>query len=226
MVFKKTNNNLFFKISLIILSLFLFNNEAFAGLKTKAFFIGGGFAVKAALKSPRLRTAIVKKTVGNPKLKTKAKDILTSFIKNPKNSKYKEQAKDFYKRVIGVPHKVGGRNVLNKKYAGKSFKFGKHNKKPSTMSDKKWKELNNKYPDGIQFNQSGFPNFTPYAKKKVRIKLTGNSPKDFKLANKKAGYKKTPENYTWHHNQDKGLMELIPTNLHQAVRHTGGVAKQ
>lgn len=225
MILQKIANNSFLKTFLTVAMILLLANNAFAGLKTKAFFIGGAFAIKTALKSPKLQTAIINQTLKNPKLKTKAKEVLTNFIKNPKNSKYKEKAKDFYKRIIGVPYKIKGRKPINSKYAGKTFKFGKHNKKPLSMSDKKWKDLNEKYPDGVQFNINGFPNFTPYAKKKVRIKLTGSRKLDEKLANSKAGYKETPTKYTWHHHQEKGLMELIPKDLHEAVRHTGGFAK-
>jgi len=29
---------------------------------------------------------------------------------------------------------------------------------------------------------------------------------------------------TWHHNEDGITMELVPTDIHDAARHTGGVA--
>jgi hypothetical protein len=31
-----------------------------------------------------------------------------------------------------------------------------------------------------------------------------------------------PEGLTWHHNEDIGKMELIPSDIHQATAHTGG----
>ncbi len=31
----------------------------------------------------------------------------------------------------------------------------------------------------------------------------------------------TIENFTWHHNADSGNMQLIPKDVHSAVRHTG-----
>ena len=31
-----------------------------------------------------------------------------------------------------------------------------------------------------------------------------------------------PQGYTWHHNEEKGKMELIPTEIHSTTRHTGG----
>ena len=36
----------------------------------------------------------------------------------------------------------------------------------------------------------------------------------------KDGFK--PNDYTWHHNEVKGRMELVKTNIHDATAHTGG----
>jgi len=44
------------------------------------------------------------------------------------------------------------------------------------------------------------------------------------MANKAAGLESTPIGYTWHHNEDMQTMQLIPTDLHQAIRHSGGVS--
>jgi len=40
-----------------------------------------------------------------------------------------------------------------------------------------------------------------------------------------AGYDRREEHpgYTWHHHQDRTTMQLIPTELHDAFRHSGGV---
>jgi hypothetical protein len=60
----------------------------------------------------------------------------------------------------------------------------------------------------------------------VRVYVAKATPAaDFRTANIASGYKRTPKGYTWHHHQDKGVMELVPTDLHQAVRHTEGNAK-
>lgn len=58
----------------------------------------------------------------------------------------------------------------------------------------------------------------------MNLDLTGNRDKDFKLTNKVSGFKRTPDGFTWHHHQESGLMQLIPSDLHNTVRHTGGVA--
>ena len=84
-------------------------------------------------------------------------------------------------------------------------------------------ELRQKYPHSVPFTGSGFPDFARYAKKKVKIKMTGDS-KDFAKADKAAGFLKRPQGYTWHHHHDGETMLLVPTNLHEAVRHTGGSA--
>ena len=40
------------------------------------------------------------------------------------------------------------------------------------------------------------------------------------LADIEDGY--TPEGYTWHHNEEKGKMQLVDTDTHWNTRHTGG----
>ena len=104
-----------------------------------------------------------------------------------------------------------GKRIINNKYAGKVFELKG--------------ELANKYGKGVKFNKYGFPDFSEFAKESVVVKgLSGNRYHDFKLANKQAGLKSTPKGFTWHHVQDGRTMQLIPTDLHRAVRHTGGVS--
>lgn len=52
--------------------------------------------------------------------------------------------------------------------------------------------------------------------------MTGSYRQDFARANALAGFDQTPTGYIWHHHQDTGLMQLVPTDLHNAARHTGG----
>lgn len=40
------------------------------------------------------------------------------------------------------------------------------------------------------------------------------------LADIEDGY--TPEGYTWHHNEEKGEMQLVDSDIHSQTRHTGG----
>jgi len=58
----------------------------------------------------------------------------------------------------------------------------------------------------------------------VRIKLTGNYADDFATANAAAGFKNTPKGFTWHHNDDVGLMQLVETRVHGSFWHSGGMS--
>ncbi|WP_394335346.1 HNH endonuclease [Methanolobus psychrotolerans] len=33
---------------------------------------------------------------------------------------------------------------------------------------------------------------------------------------------RTPSGYTWHHNQEEGVLQLVEKNVHQQTGHTGG----
>ena len=118
--------------------------------------------------------------------------------------------KEFWYSVV----KVGPRRPMNYRYAARTF--------PAAQLPP---DVARKYPNGIRFNEKGFPNFSPYAEKTVRVPgVTGNHSTDMKLANQIAGYPRTPPNYMWHHVEDGVTMELVPKDLHRAVYHTGGVA--
>jgi hypothetical protein len=88
------------------------------------------------------------------------------------------------------------------------------------------KDLRAKYPKGIRFTSDGYPDFSPYSIKTVKPKagLSGDRAIDEGRANKTAGLSETTPGYTWHHHQDGVTMQLVPTDLHQAARHTGGAA--
>lgn len=104
----------------------------------------------------------------------------------------------------------------NHKYAGKVYH----------IDDAKYPKLAKKYPNGVKFSDEGYPDFTPYAKASTKVDgLTGNHSDDVAKANKAMGYKRTPEGYTWHHAEDCVTMILVPTDLHNAVRHSGGAEK-
>jgi hypothetical protein len=117
-----------------------------------------------------------------------------------------------------APDKVNGRMPINADYVGKTY------------FDALPMRLQKKYPNGVKFDSKGFPDFSPYSKKSVEIKYTGSRTGDIDAANKAAGFFETPKGYTWHHHQDVGAngvgrMELVPSDLHSEVRHTGGVAR-
>lgn len=81
----------------------------------------------------------------------------------------------------------------------------------------------------IQF-KDGYPDFSPYTYKgppgkgQVRIHMTGDDAADFAAANKAAGLSRTPKGHTWHHHQDGSTMQLVRSDLHNNVPHTGGAS--
>lgn len=128
--------------------------------------------------------------------------------------------------------KINGRYPINAQYAGGIWRHNDPAKIPA--------EIVQKYPEGVRFNERGFPEFTqyrhPYNPREMkgdatdtdlRIKPTGNSNDDMKIADNKLGIDETyrkKNGLVWHHHEDCGRMQLIPQDLHQIVRHTGGVA--
>jgi hypothetical protein len=80
----------------------------------------------------------------------------------------------------------------------------------------------------VTYDPQGFPDFSTHlrpGRNTVRIQLTGSRTLDEAAANAKAGFTKgTPDGYTWHHNQELGLMQLVDEEVHAAFSHTGGVA--
>ncbi len=95
------------------------------------------------------------------------------------------------------------------------------------------KPINSQYagdvhPSGVRFREIGFPEFSPHAKAEVILEdLTGVPRIDNKLANQAAGFgnsAKAPKGYVWHHVDDGRTMQLVPVEIHNATRHTGGAA--
>jgi A nuclease of the HNH/ENDO VII superfamily with conserved WHH len=74
------------------------------------------------------------------------------------------------------------------------------------------------YPD---FSDHLYPNGT----NDVVIEPTGDRHKDSAEANRIAGYKQTPKNYTWHHHQDYGRMQLVDKSIHRNTGHSGGFSE-
>ena len=115
------------------------------------------------------------------------------------------------------------------KGVGSSFS-GAANKIPTIKGRK---PINSKYagqthPSGVKFNDQGFPNFGPHSKAQVEIDgLSGVSRIDNRLANQAAGFgnsSKAPNGFIWHHVEDGRTMQLVPGDIHNATRHTGGAA--
>src|SRR5450432_310156 len=51
--------------------------------------------------------------------------------------------------------------------------------------------------------------------------FTGNRAVDARLANQAAGLDKKPKGFSWHQVEDGVTMQLVPTALHRAIRHSG-----
>ena len=77
---------------------------------------------------------------------------------------------------------------------------------------------------GVTFKPNGHADFSSYADETVEIVQTGKRKIDEAAANAKAGLDGTPDGYTWHHVEDGKTMQLVPTDIHKATGHTGGVA--
>ena len=229
--------------------LFTFSAPAYASWKTKAFGVGIGFAVKHVIKNGAKAATNSFRTVKGKQAYEAAFNKVVVYSKTfinevkirhyvrhrfiPKFPKYERSAEEFLSNLSRALNgfknleirKIGSMKPINgEKYANKIFHL-------------KDKGLASKYPNGVPFNSRGFPNFSEYSikNKKVVIKLTNPKSnterakkaarsKDFRMANKKSGYRETPNGYTWHHNEDIGVMELVKSDIHSAVKHTGGFA--
>ena len=117
----------------------------------------------------------------------------------------------------GLP-RINGRLPINAaEYAGRVY------------FDKLPPELKLKYPNGVTFRPNGMPDFTPHATRSVELEhLRGDTHLDYKAANDASGLARygadPPANYTWHHCEDGRTMQLVPSDVHDAVKHTGGEA--
>lgn len=139
------------------------------------------------------------------------------------------------------------RRPLNCDYAGETFHFDSQKNEALFAEQPKLREqlerqiekqnetyyrLSTECPEGVRFDKDGYPDFSPYKyealeagqKNEVLIEITGNRVEDAKRANEVAGFKETPDKYTWHHHQDGYTIQLVRNDVHEAVRHTGGVS--
>ena len=148
---------------------------------------------------------------------------------------HKEKYKKSYKFLIKKKRflRFQGR-VWNKVKYGIRIKKGL----PSMVSKKNTNT-------GVYFDKDGFPKFKAiveinlerkYWKKdrdthfyRANRKLYERIEKNSRLAKKFtkkeiAEFKQgqTPSKYTWHHHQNKGLLQLVDYDIHSKVRHNGG----
>ncbi|MCY1144061.1 HNH endonuclease [Actinoplanes sp. Pm04-4] len=146
---------------------------------------------------------------------------LENVLEDGKVHDYAAQAVARNSRGRPIPADVkrlpSGKLPSNRQFAGKKFD-----------DPKRWTpKLQEKYPDGVRFSDDGFPDFSPHVTHTVKFDppgFAGNHSTDFTEANRLAGLPETPDGYTGHHHQDTNTMQLIPSDLHNAVRHAAGVA--
>lgn len=112
-----------------------------------------------------------------------------------------------------------GNTIKNIRYAGTVMS------PPETYTASQIANIKAKYGD-IYMSTNGFPIFDEYAIGRVEIPdLTGlnGGADDIAKANLlHHGTRDSIPGYTWHHLEDGKTMILIPTDLHEAYRHTGG----
>lgn len=128
--------------------------------------------------------------------------------------------------------KVGPNYPRNAKYAEKTVKLDSDEflKTKSPEHHMKYKDLAKKYPEGVYYDEKGYPDFKDHTIKEVKLdKFTpGNYESDVRRANIEASKLDSsfvkPKGYTWHHHQDGKTMQLVPEDLHNAFPHTGGMS--
>lgn len=204
--------------------------QAEAGLKKKAAMVAVSYAAKKMIQNG-VGSALKKKAAAkfwstldkHPDLATKAAEHLMDQAR--KNPKLKQQYMNLARRVAkrypelrsihgsSYAQRINGRLPLNSEYAGRVF--------PASRLPI---GIRKKYPAGVPFTQKGLPDFTRYATHKVQITPQTSRPADFAKANRAAGLKSTPKGYTWHHTEKSGELLLVPSDIHKAVSHTGGIA--
>lgn len=129
---------------------------------------------------------------------------------------------------------VNGRKPIGYKDAGSTWRHEQKAKIPD--------HIQRNYGD-IHVDVEGFPEFTPHVvdladygvangrKADMVIPLSPKLNDDFALADERAGIDEAfrkEHGLVWHHHQDvsggRGRVQLIPSELHDAVKHTGGGA--
>jgi RHS repeat-associated protein len=151
---------------------------------------------------------------GTPKLsKPKAADVLnavptTTIAQPPRIVKAANQQKLLGQYSQNVTH-INGTKIIN--------------------YDKRGQTVQTKSGHAVKFDNDGFPDFTPWSLRTVRVQgLTGDYRTDAKMALAAAGMTSTPDKMVWHHHQDGQSMMLVPKVINNArdggVAHTGGAA--
>ncbi|MDR3617178.1 MAG: HNH endonuclease [Candidatus Obscuribacterales bacterium] len=134
---------------------------------------------------------------------------------------------------------VNGHMPKNFEYAGRIYSIEKEN--PEVFKDlcEKFPDLVEQFRKGIQFSKDGYPDFKPFRQAKLAVfehpfttRLQDNLEADRYLwpgCSKSFGKKMRDEySLVWHHLEARPgqppRLELLPSELHKALQHTGGYA--
>ena len=134
---------------------------------------------------------------------------------------------------------VNGHMPKNFEYAGKIYSIEKENPKVFKKLCEKFPDLIEELKKGVQFSKDGYPDFEPFRQAKLVVfehpfttRLHVNWEADRYLwpgCTASFGDRMRREySLVWHHlearpAQSPGL-ELLPSDLHKALQHTGGYA--
>ena len=136
--------------------------------------------------------------------------VYTNYVKEI-SEKRGEVIADFLEE-----YKRSGNTITNINYAGCVME-------PHANSNPAY--IKSKYGNIYMSNQ-GFPIFDDYAIARIEFPdLVGDDGIDIARANlAHHGTQSSIPGYTWHHLEDGKTLILIPTDLHEAYRHTGGAS--
>lgn len=167
----------------------------------------------------------------------------TKSTKVTKNTKFNKH------NFVLPPKKPVIRTYKGKKQVQTTYANGDKKWIPINNQKYKGKTYTNKKHKKIKYDKNGFPVF-PH-KFEITLKNTSlkkgrafhdseankalkkayeKNPKKFKSKFTKTEIEqikkgKKPKNYTWHHNQERGLMQLVHKSYHtKDTSHTGGIA--
>lgn len=171
---------------------------------------------------------VAKGTTKSTKVTKKTKFSKNNFVLPPKNPKIRTYKGKKQVQTIYNNGKTEWITIRNYKYKNKTY--------------------TNKYGKKIKFDKNGFPKFphkfqmtlkdsylkagrdkhNTEANKSLKESYSKNKTKFKKMFNKKQLKEiengKTPNGYTWHHHQTRGVMQLVHKSYHEGTSHTGGFA--
>jgi hypothetical protein len=142
--------------------------------------------------------------------------VAMSFLRKTRKRRYGSRSRRPVPRraPAGVRRLPSGKMPANYRWAGRTY------------NGSQWTPaLRSKYPNGVRFTHDGFPDFGPYATHQVKFqpRFRGDA-RDEARALSELGLTRTPRGYTWHHHQDTQTLQLVPSDLHNGVRHAGGAS--